>query len=265
MRKHIRANHKKEALRTVDVKKRISRQFAYYCICPQDNCKFVNTCEETVLNHAICEHKIKKNHPEIQKMLQPFTAQLSGSTESTSVSSSKVVTAVSPLVGFECLYCSTSYATEEMDLMKKHIKEQHPSEEVIFRDCVARKLRKSSRIYMCERDNCDFYNSEQKELELHKLAHERAHIFECSKCQWFTTTTDSVQTHMETVHSSEQVTTIDMSLDLDKHGQVIKRVGGMIIKQEKQAVEDSETEPVYSEKEAPVLDDIVVKQEPLDS
>lgn len=265
MRKHIRAKHKKEALRTVDVKKRISRQFAYYCICPQDNCKFVNTCEETVLNHAISEHKIKKNHPEIQKMLQPFTAQLSGSTESTSVSSCKVVPAVSPLVGFECLYCSTSYVTEEMGLMKNHIKEQHPSEEVVFRDCVARKLRKSSRIYMCERDNCDFYNSEQKELELHKLAHEKAHIFECSKCQWFTTTTDSVQTHMETVHCGEEVTTIDMSLDLDKHGQVIKRVGGMIIKQEKQAVEDPDTEPVYSEKEAPVLDDIVVKQEPLDS
>lgn len=173
--------------------------------------------------------------------------------------------AVSPLVGFECLYCSTSYVTEEMGLMKNHIKEQHPSEEVVFRDCVARKLRKSSRIYMCERDNCDFYNSEQKELELHKLAHEKAHIFECSKCQWFTTTTDSVQTHMETVHCGEEVTTIDMSLDLDKHGQVIKRVGGMIIKQEKQAVEDPDTEPVYSEKEAPVLDDIVVKQEPLDS
>uniref|UniRef100_K1PW60 Uncharacterized protein n=1 Tax=Magallana gigas TaxID=29159 RepID=K1PW60_MAGGI len=265
MRKHIRAKHKKEALRTVDVKKRISRQFAYYCICPQDNCKFVNTCEETVLNHAISEHKIKKNHPEIQKMLQPFTAQLSGSTESTSVSSCKVVPAVSPLVGFECLYCSTSYVTEEMGLMKNHIKEQHPSEEVVFRDCVARKLRKSSRIYMCERDHCDFYNSEQKELELHKLAHEKAHIFECSKCQWFTTTTDSVQTHMETVHCGKEVTTIDMSLDLDKHGQVIKRVGGMIIKQEKQAVEDPDTEPVYSEKEAPVLDDIVVKQEPLDS
>lgn len=55
-----------------------------------------------------------------------------------------------------------------------------------------------------------------------------------------------------------------MSLDLDEHSQVIKRVGGMIIKQEKQAAEDQDTEPVYSDKEAPVLDDIVVKQEPLD-
>lgn len=64
------------------------------------------------------------------------------------------------LVGFECLYCFISYVIEEMGLMKNYIKEYYFFEEVVFRDCVVRKLRKFFRIYMCERDYCDFYNSE---------------------------------------------------------------------------------------------------------
>lgn len=271
MRKHLRGNHKKEALRTIDVKKRISRQFAYYCICPQDNCKFVNACEETVLNHAMQEHKMKKDHPEIKKMLQPFVAQ-NFPAEPQSVNAGKAVAMSSPSMGFECLYCSTSYVTEEMDLMKNHIKDLHPSEELVFRDCIARKLRKSSRLYMCEKEACGYYSFEQKEVELHQLAHKKAHIFECAKCQWFTTTSDNVHTHMTTVHRGEQVTTIDMSLDLDDQGHVIKRVGGMIIKQERQEEEDSQEEVDDSQEEAgnpgidvTDMDNIVIKQEPVDS
>lgn len=68
MRKYIRVKYKKEVFRIVDVKKRILRQFVYYCICLQDNCKFVIICEEIVLNYVIFEYKIKKNYLEIQKM-----------------------------------------------------------------------------------------------------------------------------------------------------------------------------------------------------
>ncbi|XP_048760193.1 uncharacterized protein LOC125669601 isoform X5 [Ostrea edulis] len=269
MKKHIKATHKKEPLRTVDVKKRLSRQFAYCCICPQDNCKFVNTCEETVLNHAMQEHKMKKDHSEIQRMLLPFTPQVSNTAEaqtSASTSTTKGNAPALPTVGFECLYCSTSFVTQDMDLMKSHIKKEHPQEDVVFRDCVARKLRKSSRIYMCERDQCSFYNCELKELELHKLAHEKAHIFECAKCQWFTTTTDTVQSHMATVHRGEQVTTIDMSLDLDEHCQVVKRVGGMVIKQEQMDREPEENgEQESPESDVANINNIVIKQEPIDS
>ncbi|XP_061181756.1 zinc finger protein 423-like [Saccostrea echinata] len=276
MKKHIRINHKKEALRTVDVKKRISRQFAYYCICPHDNCKFVNTSEETVLNHAIQEHKIKKDNPEIQRMLLPFTPQITSTAEpqassttkgNTPSTASSVSSVSSPTVGYECLYCSTSFVTQNMELMKRHIRREHPGEDVIFRDCVARKMRKSSRIYMCERDYCGFYNCEQKELELHKLAHEKAHIFECVKCQWFTTTTETVHSHMATVHHGEEVKTIDMSLDLDGQGQVIKRVGGMVIKQEcpveDENLEDNQEEAILHNDIAN-LSNVVIKQEPVD-
>lgn len=276
MKKHIRGNHKKEALRTVDVKKMISRQFAYYCICPHDICKFVNTSEEAVLNHAIQEHKMKKDNPEIQRMLLPFTPQVTSSAEPPALSVPKgnpssatpsVSSVSSSTVGYECLYCSTSFVTQDMELMKSHIRREHPGEDVIFRDCVARKMRKSSRIYMCERDYCSFHNCEQKELELHKLAHEKAHIFECVKCQWFTTTTDTVHNHMVTVHHGEEVKTIDMSLDLDAQGQVIKRVGGMVIKQEFPVEEESLQEipqETVPENDVANLNNIVIKQEPVD-
>ena len=235
MRKHIGIHHPREPLRAIDVKKMMAKVFAYYCLCPQDRCKFVNTSEQSVINHAVQEHKMKEDDDKLKAMLQPFIPQFS-------TNAVKPVKAEQePLdykefdnssSAYECLYCSKRHIENTQLGMKTHVQSEHPSEEVIFRDCLARKLKKSSRIFMCFQNNCDITYNDQKDFELHKLAHDSTRIYECTKCQWFTAAPDSVSSHMSAVHKGEQTTTIEIYLHLDDQGQVVKRVGGTVIKQE---------------------------------
>jgi hypothetical protein len=44
--------------------------------------------------------------------------------------------------------------------------------EMIFRDCVARKARRACRVFMCADITCVFFTTDQKEIALHKLAHD---------------------------------------------------------------------------------------------
>ena len=211
------------------VKKRTHKPNPYVCFCPKDLCKFVNSNEENIAKHAEENHSIGRDTAEIRAILEPFVP--ASSPEKHVVSGGKSSSSSGQLQ-YECLYCSTSVQRNTTLKIRQHILAEHPKEEVIFRDCVLRKQRRACRVFMCSDITCAFNTTDQKEITLHKLAHENARIYECSKCQWFTATLDTVGAHMAALHQGEQVTTIEINLELDSDGQVSKKVGGTVIKQE---------------------------------
>lgn len=217
-KKHLKNRHSAEPLRSIDLKKKIARTYAYYCFCPKEGCTFLNTSEESVTNHACSDHGYSLDHEELQRLNMPLIR--SGQ--------------VRHDMQYECLYCTAGSPNvkNNMEKMRRHILEDHGGEEVIFRDCIARKLRKTSRVFMCPHLTCGYNTTDQKEYTLHHLAHEKSHIYECAKCQWFTANTDTVASHMSAVHPGDQVTTMEIYLDLDDKGNVVKKVGGTVIKQE---------------------------------
>ncbi|XP_033738000.1 uncharacterized protein LOC117325691 [Pecten maximus] len=222
VKKHMKAKHSNEPLRSMDLKKKIARSYAYYCFCPKEACTFLHTSEESVIKHARNDHGLSQDHEELQRLNQPMIRGGGGNQ-------------VRHDVQYECLYCNangTGAIKTSMEKMRRHILEDHGGEEVIFRDCVARKLRKTSRIFMCAHMTCGYNTTDQKEYTLHRLAHEQSHIYECAKCQWFTANPDTVAAHMSAMHAGSQVTTMEIFLDLDEKGNVVKRVGGTVIKQE---------------------------------
>ncbi|OWF35551.1 uncharacterized protein LOC110442815 [Mizuhopecten yessoensis] len=224
VKKHMKARHSSEPLRSMDLKKKIARSYAYYCFCPKEGCTFSHTSEESVIKHACNDHGFSPENEELQQLNQP-TIRGGGSGGGP----------VRHDVQYECLYCNTngtSAIKTSMEKMRRHILEDHGGEEVIFRDCVARKLRKTSRIFMCAHLTCGYNTTDQKEYTLHRLAHEKSHIYECAKCQWFTANPDTVASHMSAMHTGSQVTTMEIFLDLDEKGNVVKKVGGTVIKQE---------------------------------
>ncbi|XP_060082341.1 uncharacterized protein LOC132561654 [Ylistrum balloti] len=225
VKKHMKTKHSIEPLRSMDLKKKIARSYAYYCFCPKEGCVFLHTAEEAVIKHACNDHGFSPENQELQRLNQPVIRGGGGGGGSQLRHDAQ----------YECLYCSsngTGAIKTSMEKMRRHILEEHGGEEVIFRDCVARKLRKTSRIFMCSHLTCGYNTTDQKEYTLHRLAHEKSHIYECAKCQWFTANPDTVAAHMSAMHAGSQVTTMEIFLDLDEKGNVVKKVGGTVIKQE---------------------------------
>ncbi|KAJ8306541.1 hypothetical protein KUTeg_017086 [Tegillarca granosa] len=139
-RKHIRIHHPEEAYRAMDIKKKNSKQACYFCFCPKDGCHFANVNEEAVINHAVQEHKYRKEEEELQRLQVLFNAPAITSPHSKTYEKQE-----KHVSSFECIYCSQSFVRASMEKLRQHIHTYHPGEEVIFRDCVARKLRKTSR------------------------------------------------------------------------------------------------------------------------
>jgi hypothetical protein len=224
MKRHMATVHPKVALRALDVKKRSQKSNPYICFCPKDLCKYVHSNEENVANHAEQNHAINRDSAEIKAILQPFVP--ASSPEKHIISGGK------SFAQYECLFCKTSVQRNTTLKMRQHILAEHPEKEMIFRDCVARKARRACRVFMCADITCVFFTTDQKEIALHKLAHDNTRIYECSECQWFTTTLDTVGGHMAALHQGKQVSTIEICLELDDEGNVVRKVGGTVIKQE---------------------------------
>lgn len=226
MKLHIGNIHPGFALRALDVKKKsVVKSNPYVCFCPQQLCKVVQANEESIAKHAEDIHSIYRDNPAIKAILEPFIP--SGSSEKQIVLGGSKSSAQ-----FECLYCSRSVQHNSKLRMRQHVLGEHPSEEIVFRDCLLRKARRACRVFMCGELTCEFSTTNQKEISLHKLAHEKAKIFECAKCHWFTTNLDTVGAHMAALHQGEHVSTIEINLELDDEGKVTKTVGGTVIKQE---------------------------------
>ncbi|KAK3590769.1 hypothetical protein CHS0354_017285 [Potamilus streckersoni] len=226
IRKHIRNMHKKQPLRAIDVKRKINHQQNLTCICPKEGCQFVSQEANEMLNHATKEHSLPKSDPDLTKLQEKFVppANVFPSKGNASKNSATEV--------YECLYCSTSIMFHSKSDIKEHMLVKHSTEEFIYRDVVAWKNKQASRFYLCVSDQCSYSTTEQKDYTIHTLAHQNAHIYECAKCQWFTAERNLVSEHVKQMHSGEQVTTMEIDLTVDANGEVVKMVGGTIIKQE---------------------------------
>lgn len=225
MKRHINTIHPGVALRALDVKKKTHKNNPYICFCPKDLCKYVHLSEENLVKHAEDTHSIDRDTPAIKAILEPFVPPSSPEKQVRNSGTNSTAQ-------YECLYCATTLQLSTCLKMRQHILARHPDEDVIFRDCQLRKSRRACRVFMCPDITCAFNTTDQKEISLHKLAHEKATIYECSQCQWFTTNLDTVGAHMAALHQGEKVTTIEINLDIDNEGRVAKKVGGTVIKQE---------------------------------
>ena len=134
---------------------------------------------------------------------------------------------------YECLYCVISFICNNCLTMKKHLKDKHFNEKYVYRDCIARKLRQNSRFYMCHDLACEYTCEKQKSYSLHLLALQKAKVYECLQCEWFTSNPDQVAKHVLDLHKGQKVVSMEVELDLDGEGNLVKCVGGKRIKAEK--------------------------------
>jgi hypothetical protein len=231
MRQHIQEEHKNEPLKAIDILKQERKNPNFYALfCPSDKCTVNESFANDLINHAKNKHGIPATNVELVKI---SNASLGTNSKSVTPSRRGRPATVATGESYECLYCSTSKLYHSRKDMKFHLIDEHNGEEFIYRDCISRKLRQPSRYYMCHSINCDFTSEKQKEYLLHMLGHQKAKIFECSKCQWFTSVSGEIENHFASVHAGEAVTTLAIDLDLDSSGNTVKSIDGITIKAEK--------------------------------
>lgn len=231
MRAHLRQKHKNQPLRAVDVLKQEKKNPHFFiCFCPADKCTYFEPIATDIVNHAKNKHGIKATHTDLIRIMNVFSAPQAS--QATTSRGGRLATA-STGESYECLYCTESKIYHSRKDMKKHLTDQHTEEEFIFRDCIARKLRQPSRFYMCHNMSCDFTSEKQNNYLLHMLAHQKAKIYECSKCQWFTSIRRELLDHFKNMHDDRDATILEIDLDLDALGNTLKMVDGTVIKSEK--------------------------------
>lgn len=231
MRAHLQKKHKNQPLRSIDVLKQDKKSPNFYtCFCPVDKCTFFEAVATDVVNHAKNRHGISATHKDLVRLMDVYLGP-----QTSPAASSRTGRPASASTGesYECLYCNESKLYHSRKDMKKHLIDQHGEDEFIFRDCIARKLRQPSRYYMCHNLLCDFTTEKQKDYLLHMLGHQKAKIYECSRCQWFTSLSEEIHNHYKNVHNETGITTLEIDLDLDAMGNTLKLVGGQVIKSER--------------------------------
>ncbi|KAL5021863.1 hypothetical protein ScPMuIL_001018 [Solemya velum] len=243
MRKHILEAHPGEALLALDIDQTKTAGQDLCCLCPDTECNFLSVNGEGVIAHATDKHGFELDHPlliglkeAVHEANSPPPSPPPPVMPSPAKSSFRVKltpsTTSSFLEAYECLYCM-GIVCSTVDMMKEHFEEIHAGEDIIFRDCAAWRQHLPSRTYMCSEINCSFTSVEQKDFTLHGLAHKQAVIFECSLCQWFTTDETYVPQHKTELHNdSVAAVSMQITLDLDGDGNIMKKIGNMVIKQE---------------------------------
>ena len=224
MKSHLSLKHKRSSLKASDVEKEGRKIPSTVYFCPADTCISTYMDEQELKQHAKQVHnqivtpssntdKRKKDSP--KKPQEPDPNKETGEK-------------------YECLYCDTSIMFNNRISMKKHLIEKHANEEFVYRDCIARKLRQNSRFYMCHDLSCEYTCEKQKNYSLHLLAHKMAKVYECLQCEWFTSNPDEVAKHVLDLHKGQKVVSMEVELDLDSSGNLVKIVGGKRIKAERQ-------------------------------
>ena len=228
MKNHIEKEHNNLPMITYNLLKLEQNHMqALVYICPHAECLFTAAFATDVINHARKNHGLQPTTPDLVLLSSIIpTTSLNSSTRSRKATAATGET-------YECLYCSISPVVYHSRRdMKKHFIDKHPQEDFLYRDCIARKLRQQSRYYMCHELTCDFTCANYKDYSLHLLAHKKSAVYECSKCTWFSVDEAGVKTHIADEHDGEDVRTIKVDLEISSGGQVVKLVGGTVIKSE---------------------------------
>lgn len=220
MKNHLNSKHKQQTWKACDVEKEGRKIPSTVYLCSFEACNKISADEQEIIKHGKSVHDkvvvFNENKKDTQKRLEePDSKKETGEK-------------------YECLYCDTSIMYNNRVGMKKHLKEKHFNEEFVYRDCIARKLRQNSRFYMCHDLACEFTCEKQKSYSLHLLAHQKAKIYECLQCEWFTGNPDEVAKHVLELHKGQKVVSMEVELELDSTGNLVKIVGGKRIKAEKQ-------------------------------
>ena len=181
-------------MKAMDVEKDGRKLQSTVYFCGSDNCNSTFADEKELIKHAKLTHN---------QIIMP-----SGDTEDRK-DVSKRLEEPDPnketAEKYECLYCDNSFICNNRLTMKKHLKDKHLNEEYVYRDCIARKLRQNSRFYMCHDLSCEYTCEKQKSYSLHLLAHQKAKVYECLQCDWFTGNPDEVAKHVLDLHKGQKV------------------------------------------------------------
>ena len=223
MKSHINYKHKRMMMKACDVEKEGRKIPSTVYICSNDSCTTTCPDEQELIKHAKMIH---------DQILTPTASSVADKRESAKKAEEP---APDKETGekYECLYCDTSIIFNTRLKVKKHLKEKHFNEEFVYRDCIARKLRQNSRFYMCHDLACEYTCEKQKSYSLHLLAHQKAKVYECLQCEWFTGNPDEVAKHVLDLHKGQKVVSMEVELDLDSSGNLVKVVGGKRIKAER--------------------------------
>ena len=222
IRGHLTTKHKRQMMKAMDVEKDGRKLPSTIYLCGADNCNSTFSEEKELIKHGKMQHNqiimpsgtSEDKKDGIKRLEEPDPNKDTGEK-------------------YECLYCDNSFISNNRITMKKHLKEKHFNEEYVYRDCIARKLRQNSRFYMCHDLTCEYTCEKQKSYSLHLLAHQKAKVYECLQCEWFTGNPDEVAKHVIDLHKGQKVVSMEVELDLDAQGNLVKVVGGKRIKAEK--------------------------------
>ncbi|XP_052777005.1 uncharacterized protein LOC128214539 [Mya arenaria] len=228
VRKHMRDKHKLKALQAIDVKKQSERDSEGHVIniCPAENCLVYSFNFENLILHAEKRHEMSLAHHDLNRLAK-------ANQKTVFVATGNKKGQQNPEETFKCLYCPMSETFHSGLDIKKHLIAKHNGEEFVYRDCFARKLNKTSRIYTCHDMDCEFTTEVQNDYLMHVYAHNKTRIYECSACQWFTANKEISEGHISKVHSGESVAMIALELQLTSSGSIVKLVDGSAVKVEK--------------------------------
>lgn len=222
IKSHLSIKHKRQIMKAMDVEKDGRKIPSTIYFCGTENCTSTFPEEKDLIKHSKMQHNqiiMPSGQPEDKKDVAKTIEEPDPNKETGEK--------------YECLYCDTSFIFNNRLTMKKHLKDKHFNEEYVYRDCIARKLRQNSRFYMCHDLACEYTCEKQKSYSLHLLAHQKAKVYECLQCEWFTGNPDEVAKHVLDLHKGQKVVSMEVELDLDGHGNLVKVVGGKRIKAEK--------------------------------
>ena len=223
MKSHMSLKHKRQILKARDVEKEGRKIPSMVYFCPTESCTSCFLEEKDLIKHAKQIHNKIIVHSAFADKNDDKKDHVPQEPDPNKETGEK----------YECLYCDSSSMYNSRIGMKKHLKEKHYNEEYVYRDCIARKLRQNSRFYMCHDLSCEYTCEKQKNYSLHLLAHQKAKIYECLQCEWFTGNPDEVAKHVLDLHKGQKVVSMEVELDLDSSGNLVKVVGGKRIKSER--------------------------------
>lgn len=130
---------------------------------------------------------------------------------------------------YKCLSCNTTIATALED-MKIHYLQQHPTEAMVIRDCVAFDLQKPSQLYLCDFQDCIYNDLNYKNFLFHNVAHEGGIVYECANCNdWVSKFREDYKAHAESLVGMEHHL-MESTVEMDRSGSITRKVGDVVIK-----------------------------------
>ncbi|KAL4236568.1 hypothetical protein ACF0H5_004953 [Mactra antiquata] len=238
IKEHIMSEHPEKPLQAINVMNKINDPAIKYAFfCPQSMCDFGAHAPSVILKHAKTVHSISCVNKHLTRLMSVDQVTLNDINESRqsniTITISSNSSSQEDSENYQCFYCESSPEFSFRSSICKHFLDEHKTEDCRYHDCDLKIMGTPSKYFMCQVHTCPFSTHEPDDYLLHMLGHQKVKVYECSLCHWFSKTKKEVMDHQNVLHDKTAVAVLEINLDMDNNGCVIRRIGSTVIKKEK--------------------------------